>query len=189
MSRLLISMVSKHHLGPLSRGEDARKNQDDGLKFEPKNCREILSVLLQKLDHISTRSNPSGFPYTVLLENIGIKGIEKRILGYLNENLKILLESGTLDHETNKHHRSFTIKSCFEQGVYIHEVFDVEDAIYINIYIGSFDDIGSRVLAHITDYNITVKFKKCESKTPYQKPRGTTSHMKFWSGRGRVQDL
>ena len=170
--------------GSLPRGEDARKNQDDGLKNEPNHCTEILLVLFQKLDHISTRSSPSGFPYTGLLEQSGIKGVEERILGCLDGNLKILLESGTFDHETINQHQSSTIKPCFEQGVYIHVAFDAEDATYIGIYIGSSDDIGSRVLAHITDYNITIKSKKCENKTPYQKPRGTTSHMKCMHGPG-----
>ena len=39
-------------------------------------------------------------PYAKLIEKVGIKGIEGRIIGSLDENLKTLLQNGNLDHET-----------------------------------------------------------------------------------------
>lgn len=38
-----------------------------------------------------------------------------------------------------------------EPGVYIHLLFDSADGKYIGIYIGSSNEIGPRVLAHIAD--------------------------------------
>jgi hypothetical protein len=141
---------------------------------------KILSVLLQKLDQTSKGSDFARFPYTKLIGKVGIKGIEGRIIGSLDENPKILLESGSLNHETIKQCQSSTIRSCFEPGVYIHVVFDPEDGKYTGIYIGSSNEIGPRVLAHIANYKMAREYKK---------GRLNSSHIKFWNRRLQVQDL
>ena len=68
-------------------------------------------------------------------------------------------------------------------------MFDSEDGKYIGIYIGSSNEIGPRVLAHIADRQRAREYGEDQEKTPYEKRRLNISHIKYWNRRLHVQDL